>query len=73
MITREKQEVLNHYNAGLAAYKQRKWDEAIKAFELALRIDPEDGPAALYLDRSRKYRENPPPADWDGVFVMTTK
>ena len=46
MITREKQEVLNHYNAGLAAYKQRKWDEAIKAFELALRIDPEDGPAA---------------------------
>ena len=73
MITREKQEVLNHYTAGLAAYKQRKWDEAIKAFELALRIDPEDGPAALYLDRSRKYRENPPPADWDGVFVMTTK
>ena len=73
MITREKQEVLNHYTTGLAAYKQRKWDEAIKAFELALRIDPEDGPAALYLDRSRKYRENPPPADWDGVFVMTTK
>ncbi len=73
MITREKQEVLNHYNAGLAAYKQRKWDEAIKAFELALRIDPDDGPSALYLDRSKKYRENPPPADWDGVFVMTTK
>ena len=73
MITSEKREVLNHYNAGLAAYKQRKWDEAIRAFEKALQIDPEDGPSGLYLDRSKKYKEVPPPVDWDGVFIMTTK
>ncbi len=73
MISREKQEVLNQYNIGLVAYKQRKWDEAIRAFEKALQSDPKDGPSALYLDRSKKFRETPPPADWDGVFIMTTK
>ncbi len=73
MITKEKEEVLKFYNLGLMAYKQRKWDDAIKAFELALKVDPDDGPSELYLERSRNYKQNPPPADWDGVFIMTTK
>ena len=73
MITKDKEELLRNYNLGLTAYKQRKWDEAINAFEKALRIDADDGPSNVYLDRSRKYKDNPPPDDWDGVFVMTTK
>jgi len=73
MITKEKQEMIKFYNLGLAAYKQRKWDEAIKAFGMALQIDPDDGPSKLYLQRSQDYKESPPPEDWDGVFVMTTK
>lgn len=27
----------------------------------------------VYLDRIAHFRENPPPADWDGVFTFTTK
>lgn len=73
MISKEKQEVVNYYNKGLAAYKQRKWDEAIKLFEQALKVDPKDGPSDLYLKRAQEYKLNPPPADWDGVFTMTTK
>lgn len=73
MIGKEKEELLKYYNLGLTAYKQRKWDEAIKAFEMALKIVPDDGPSAVYLDRANQYRENPPPDDWDGVFVMKTK
>lgn len=73
MITREKEEMLKQYNLGLTAYKQRKWDEAIKAFEMALKSEPKDGPSALYLDRAKGYKLNPPPEDWDGVFTMTTK
>ena len=73
MITKEKEELLKYYDLGLTAYKQRKWDEAIKSFELVLKIDPEDGPSMLYLERSKAYKENPPPEDWDGVFVMSTK
>lgn len=73
MLTKEMEQTLKYYNLGLAAYKQRKWDEAVRAFEEALKISPSDGPSALYLDRAKNYRENPPPEDWDGVFVMTTK
>jgi len=73
MLSSEKQEMLKYYNLGLTAYKQRKWDDAEKAFEMALKIDPEDGPSALYLERSREYKASPPPEDWDGVFVMKTK
>jgi tetratricopeptide (TPR) repeat protein len=73
MITKEKEEVLKYYNLGLTAYKQRRWDEAIRSFEQALSIDPEDGPSDVYLNRSKQYKANPPADDWDGVFVMTTK
>jgi len=73
VISREKEEMLKHYNQGLILYKQRKWDDAIRAFEMALKAEPKDGPSALYLDRARNYRQNPPPEDWDGVFTMTTK
>jgi adenylate cyclase len=54
MITKEKEELLKFYNLGLAAYKQRKWDEAIKSFEMALKIIPGDGPSELYLEPLRK-------------------
>ena len=73
MITKEKEEVLKYYNLGLTAYKQRKWADAIDAFTKALEIDPKDGPSELYLNRAQQYKETPPPDDWDGVFVMTTK
>jgi len=73
MITREKEELLKFYNLGLAAYKERQWDDAIKAFERALVVDPKDGPSKLYLDRAKNYKIEPPADDWDGVFVMKTK
>jgi tetratricopeptide (TPR) repeat protein len=73
MITKEKEEMLHFYNLGLTAYKLRKWDEAIKAFERAVQIDPKDGPSELYLQRAQEYKLNPPGDDWDGVFTMTTK
>lgn len=73
MITKEKEEVLKYYNLGLTAYKQRKWDEAIRAFERALSIDPKDGPSDVYLERANEFKKNPPPDDWDEVFVMKTK
>lgn len=73
MVTEEKKQVVENYNTGLASYKQRKWDDAIGSFKKALAIDPEDGPSLLYLDRAEEFKKNPPPEDWDGVFVMTTK
>lgn len=73
MLSREQEELLKYYNLGLAAYKQRKWDDAIRSFEMALKLFPNDGPSELYLERAQKFKLTPPPDDWDGVYVMTTK
>lgn len=73
MLTEEKKKVVDLYNEGLAAYKERNWDKAMEFFKQALEIDPNDGPSKLYLERCELYKENPPPDDWDGVFTMTTK
>jgi len=73
MISEAQKKCLDLYNEGLALYKQRKWQEAIARFEEGLKAVPADGPSKLYIERCNQYIKNPPGADWDGVFVMTTK
>ncbi|MCB1145738.1 MAG: tetratricopeptide repeat protein [Leptospiraceae bacterium] len=73
MITPELQSVLEQYNQGLSLYKKRQFQEAKMFFEKALEIIPDDGPSKLYLERCEHFIEEPPPEDWDGVFVMKTK
>ncbi len=69
----EMKSVIDHYSAGLEAYKKKDWEAGIKAFQQALDIRPDDGPSATYIKRCREYMESPPPDDWGGVYVMTTK
>lgn len=73
MLSPEMKQVLEYYNAGLALYKKRQFAEAKAQFEKALSIKPDDGPSKLYVERCEHFIKNPPPPDWDGVFVMTTK
>ncbi len=74
-LTEPQQQVFNHYSAGLEAYRNRQWEEALGEFVRALMIDQHnpDGPSLTYRDRCREYQESPPPDDWDGVYVMTKK
>jgi len=61
---------LEVFAEGLAAYRTRSWERAEQLFGSIARDDP---PARMYAHRCRLYRENPPPEDWDGVFVQTVK
>jgi adenylate cyclase len=61
------------YHEGLKLYRERKWDEAIAYFNQALKLDPECHVASIYVERASLYQLNPPPDDWNGVFVMMTK
>ena len=59
-------------------YRSQRWDAADASMVtcrglsggLALALDELYD---LYRERIDEYRENPPPIDWDGVFVATTK
>lgn len=65
--------LLDRYAKGLALYQHRRWAEAAACFRTMQAEGMADGPSALYLKRSLAFMESPPPADWNGVFVATTK
>ena len=61
------------YERGVERYRARDYKGAQRHFEEARRLDEADAVSVMYLERCRGLAENPPPADWDGVFVMTHK
>lgn len=73
MLTKEKLEAVKLFGEGRRYYKAMDFVKAEGFFLKALEICPEDKPSKVYLDRCRYYMEFPPPADWDGVYVMKTK
>ena len=66
-------EVLSNFNEGRELYLEQKCDDAIKAFESALKHNKDDKLSGSYIERCLHYKNNPPPEDWDGVWVMTSK
>ncbi|MCX7657004.1 MAG: tetratricopeptide repeat protein [Treponemataceae bacterium] len=73
MIDEKKKKVLELFAEGRKLYKLMEFSQALSYFVEALKVDPNDGPSKVYYLRCKHYIENPPPEDWDGVFVMTTK
>ncbi len=61
------------YKDGLEKYRKRQWDDAIEIFKEALQRNPHDKPCKLYIERAKYLKENPPPADWTGVWVLESK
>jgi adenylate cyclase len=72
-LPKEKTQSLEHFAAGLEAYRRQLWQEAIDLFDQSVASWPEEGPSRTMAERCQIYREAPPPADWDGVFVHTSK
>jgi adenylate cyclase len=66
-------EFLDLYAHGMEAYYARAWEESEQLFMQALELRPDDYPSLLHLERVRAYTQTPPPAAWDGVFVMKSK
>ncbi len=73
MVSEEKIKVIKLFEEGRELYKNRSFEGAVKKFTQALNIDSDDGPSKVYYARCKHYLKNPPSADWDGVFVMTSK
>ena len=61
------------FHEALTAYRRQSWKQAIRGFEDVLVRYPEDGPSQVLLRRSQEFLLAAPSADWDGVYVATTK
>jgi len=65
--------LLTAFARGLASYRERDWDTAIRHFERALETDHADQPSWLFRGRALHYRAEPPPEHWDGVWSLLDK
>ncbi len=66
-------DVLNYFRDGLELYRIGNWDKAVHAFGQALRCHPGDKGAQIYIQRCEYLKQNPPPGEWRGVWVMEQK
>jgi len=56
------------YLEGLAAYREQRWDDALRALNESLGAIPDDGPSMALLKRVESLKANPPSRDWDGAW-----
>lgn len=54
-------------------YLAREWDLAARLLQTLRQNSPDKKLYDIYADRVEHFRTNPPPDDWDGVYVFQTK
>lgn len=74
-LTPEIEECLALFDKGIAAYQAQQWDVARALFERSARreMHKDGNPSLVMIERCDAMKLDPPPADWDGVYVMKTK
>lgn len=65
--------LLEGFGRALELYRERRFGEALDAFAALVERYPEDGPAAVYLERCRQHAAVPPPAEWDFAHQLASK
>lgn len=68
-----KREAFAIFSDALRLYRERRFTESRAEFLRVTLLLPNDRPSNLYIDRCDQFMRTPPSADWDGVFVMTSK
>jgi adenylate cyclase len=61
------------YEAGLACYRARKFEQAIREFEKVLDIREQDLASSLMIERCKQQLTEPADEDWDGTAIARTK
>jgi class 3 adenylate cyclase len=67
-LTPERLASRDRYQEGLAAYRERRWDDALCALNASLEAISGDGPSSALLKRVESLKANPPSQDWDGSW-----
>lgn len=61
------------YGDGYAAYCQRRFAEACRAFATAATLRPDDFLATRYAEETQRLADSPPPSDWEPILELHTK
>ncbi|MCA8914186.1 MAG: adenylate/guanylate cyclase domain-containing protein [Planctomycetes bacterium] len=71
-------DLLEHFEMGIDLFRDRQFQAALEAFKNAEHheaVTDEDAlnPSRLYIERCEAYLKEPPPPEWNGVVVKTSK
>jgi class 3 adenylate cyclase/HAMP domain-containing protein len=72
-LSEEENKAWTLHNTAMERYYQRDFDQAIRYFQDVRKIFPDDHASELMIDRCRRFKATPPPADWNGVEIMKEK
>jgi adenylate cyclase len=72
-VASEQKEMLRLYAMALSAYRERCWHDALELFRQCLVLWPDDAPSLVMQHRCLRFRVEPPPLDWGGMFDQVTK
>ena len=72
-VSKAQQDEVKLFHEVRRLYRKLDWDQAELQLMNLQRMSPETELYKIYADRIRYFRKNPPPADWDGVFVFAIK
>jgi adenylate cyclase len=64
---------VDSFNAVITAYRNQDWKVADDMLQVLINHKPDRKLYQFYLNRVSQYRQEPPPAGWDGVCTFTTK
>ena len=81
-VTAPTRECLGLFEQGLAKHCARDWDGALALFARSRELEPNvpgktpgvfSNPSMVYTTMTERYKAEPPPENWDGVYVMKEK
>ena len=81
-VSEKTRECLRIFEQALAFYYNRNWDGSLALFRQSASLEPNQpgftagitsNPSLIYIDIVQRYQVSPPPADWDGEYVMSVK
>ena len=70
--------LLPDFAEAISLYRSQEWDKAIELFQSIDHLeDMHEGrktnPCRTYVKRCERYKQDPPPENWDGVTALTSK
>lgn len=68
----ETRKQIRDYHMALQTYYQQDWDGASIRFAELSRLYPQQGLYRVYAERVKQLKQNPPPRDWDKVWIHDT-
>lgn len=72
-LSEREKKAWDYHNAGMELYYRLKFEKARKYFEAVRKVIPDDYVSGVFIERCDRYIAEPPPADWNGVEILTSK